>query len=87
MKVLLALCRFKYVRADKVLRLRELLDKLGTIPGMMGEEKGKSSTLGYFVSLCVCVCVCVCAREFKVIFLLYICMILGYLHLFLFLLN
>ncbi|KAL8590528.1 hypothetical protein ACOMHN_010964 [Nucella lapillus] len=28
-----------YVRADKVLRLRELLDKLGTIPGMMGEEK------------------------------------------------
>ncbi|XP_059163557.1 ubiquitin carboxyl-terminal hydrolase CYLD-like isoform X2 [Physella acuta] len=28
-----------YVRADKVLKLRELLDKLGTIPGMMGEEK------------------------------------------------
>ncbi|CAL1538479.1 unnamed protein product [Lymnaea stagnalis] len=28
-----------YVRADKVLKLRDLLDKLGTIPGMMGEEK------------------------------------------------
>ena len=32
--------RFNYVRADKVLKLRELLDKLGTVPGMMGEEKG-----------------------------------------------
>ncbi|GFO20654.1 ubiquitin carboxyl-terminal hydrolase cyld [Plakobranchus ocellatus] len=31
--------KFNYVRADKVLKLRELLDKLGTVPGMMGEEK------------------------------------------------
>ncbi|BFZ12764.1 hypothetical protein BsWGS_15803 [Bradybaena similaris] len=31
--------RFNYVRADKVLKLRALLDKLGTVPGMMGEEK------------------------------------------------
>lgn len=29
------------MRADKVLKLRALLDKLGTIQGMMGEEKGK----------------------------------------------
>lgn len=28
------------MRADNVLELRELLDKLGTVPGMMGEEKG-----------------------------------------------
>ncbi|CAG5128883.1 unnamed protein product, partial [Candidula unifasciata] len=28
-----------YVRADKVLKLRALLDELGTVPGMMGEEK------------------------------------------------
>ncbi|CAH1778728.1 unnamed protein product [Owenia fusiformis] len=28
-----------YVRADKVLKLRTLLDQLGTVQGMMGEEK------------------------------------------------
>ncbi|VDI77592.1 ubiquitin carboxyl-terminal hydrolase CYLD-like [Mytilus galloprovincialis] len=31
-------CHF-YVRADKVMKLRHLLDKLGNIPGMMSEEK------------------------------------------------
>ncbi|KAI8790460.1 ubiquitin carboxyl-terminal hydrolase CYLD [Biomphalaria glabrata] len=31
--------KYHYVRADKVLKLRALLDKLGTIQGMMGEEK------------------------------------------------
>ncbi|KAH9499116.1 hypothetical protein Btru_006733 [Bulinus truncatus] len=31
--------KYHYVRADKVLKLRALLDQLGTIPGMMGEEK------------------------------------------------
>ena len=30
-----------YVRADKVMKLRHLLDRLGNIPGMMSEEKGK----------------------------------------------
>ena len=41
---------FNYVRADKVLRLRELLDKLGTIPGMMGEEKGEQTHLLYNIN-------------------------------------
>ncbi|KAJ8303512.1 hypothetical protein KUTeg_019908 [Tegillarca granosa] len=30
---------YHYVRADKVMKLRHLLDKLGNIPGMMNEEK------------------------------------------------
>ncbi|XP_076469899.1 ubiquitin carboxyl-terminal hydrolase CYLD-like isoform X2 [Babylonia areolata] len=41
---------FHYVRADKVLRLRELLDKLGTIPGMMGEEKDPEEFLSALLS-------------------------------------
>ncbi len=32
--------RYFYVRADKVLRLRKLLDKLGSVKGLMNEEKG-----------------------------------------------
>ncbi|XP_071091905.1 ubiquitin carboxyl-terminal hydrolase CYLD-like [Haliotis cracherodii] len=31
--------KLHYVRADKVMALRKFLDKLGKIPGMMGEEK------------------------------------------------
>ncbi|KAK7114047.1 ubiquitin carboxyl-terminal hydrolase CYLD-like [Littorina saxatilis] len=41
---------YNYVRADKVLRLRELLDKLGTIPGMMGEEKDPEEFLSALLS-------------------------------------
>jgi len=33
------------VRADKVLRLRELLDKSSSVRGLMEEEKGKCSIL------------------------------------------
>lgn len=29
------------MRADRVMELRELLDKLGDVAGLMGEEKGK----------------------------------------------
>ncbi|XP_025115763.1 ubiquitin carboxyl-terminal hydrolase CYLD-like isoform X1 [Pomacea canaliculata] len=42
--------RYNYVRADKVLKLRELLDKLGTIPGMMGEEKDPEEFLSALLS-------------------------------------
>lgn len=42
--------KFNYVRADKVLKLRELLDKLGTIPGMLGEEKDPEEFLNALLS-------------------------------------
>ena len=29
------------MRADRVMELRKLLDKLGDVTGLMGEEKGK----------------------------------------------
>lgn len=37
--------RHNYVRADKVMKLRHLLDKLGNIPGMMSEEKGRVNSI------------------------------------------
>lgn len=37
--------RHNYVRADKVMKLRHLLDKLGNIPGMMSEEKGQVNSI------------------------------------------
>uniref|UniRef100_A0A0L8GFT8 ubiquitinyl hydrolase 1 n=1 Tax=Octopus bimaculoides TaxID=37653 RepID=A0A0L8GFT8_OCTBM len=36
---------FHYVRADKVMKLRSLLDKVGNMPGMMDEEKDPEELL------------------------------------------
>ncbi|WAR12402.1 CYLD-like protein [Mya arenaria] len=36
-----------YVRADKMMKLRKLLDKVGKIPGMMSEEKDVQHTFFY----------------------------------------
>ena len=34
-------CRCGFVRADRVLHLRELLDKLSSTAGLINEEKGR----------------------------------------------
>ncbi|KAL5022293.1 hypothetical protein ScPMuIL_001448 [Solemya velum] len=41
--------KFFYVRADKVMKLRQLLDKLGNIAGMMTEEKDPEEFLDSFL--------------------------------------
>lgn len=43
--------RHNYVRADKVMKLRHLLDKLGNIPGMMSEEKGQVNSISLIVNI------------------------------------
>ncbi|OWF38021.1 ubiquitin carboxyl-terminal hydrolase CYLD-like isoform X2 [Mizuhopecten yessoensis] len=42
--------RYHYVRADKVMRLRQLLHKLGNIPGMMSEEKDPEEFLSLLLT-------------------------------------
>ena len=42
--------RYFYVRADKVMRLRHLLDKLGNISGMMNEEKDPEEFLNLLLN-------------------------------------
>ncbi|XP_048762223.2 ubiquitin carboxyl-terminal hydrolase CYLD-like [Ostrea edulis] len=42
--------RHNYVRADKVMKLRHLLDKLGNIPGMMSEEKDPEEFLNLLLN-------------------------------------
>ncbi|XP_033754126.1 ubiquitin carboxyl-terminal hydrolase CYLD-like [Pecten maximus] len=42
--------RYHYVRADKVMRLRQLLHKLGNIPGMMSEEKDPEEFLSLLLN-------------------------------------
>ncbi|XP_060080817.1 ubiquitin carboxyl-terminal hydrolase CYLD-like [Ylistrum balloti] len=42
--------RYHYVRADKVMRLRQLLHKLGNIPGMMSEEKDPEEFMGLLLN-------------------------------------
>lgn len=37
--------KYNYVRADKVMKLRALLDKIGSMPGMMNEEKDPEELL------------------------------------------
>ena len=48
---ILTLCyRYFYVRADKVMKLRHLLDKLGNISGMMNEEKDPEEFLNLLLN-------------------------------------
>lgn len=42
--------KHNYVRADKVMKLRHLLDKLGNIPGMMSEEKDPEEFLNLLLN-------------------------------------
>ena len=42
--------RYFYVRADKVMKLRHLLDKLGNISGMMNEEKDPEEFLNLLLN-------------------------------------
>ncbi|KAL3859912.1 hypothetical protein ACJMK2_010095 [Sinanodonta woodiana] len=42
--------KYHYVRADKVMKLRQLLDKLGNIKGMMNEEKDPEEFLSLLLS-------------------------------------
>ncbi|KAK3086225.1 hypothetical protein FSP39_015433 [Pinctada imbricata] len=46
--------RYNYVRADKVMKLRHLLDKLGNIPGMMNEEKDPEEFLNLLLGQITC---------------------------------
>ena len=41
-----------FVRADKVMKLRKLLDSLTSVTGLLSEEKGKLQRLGLYKSRC-----------------------------------
>ena len=41
-----------FVRADKVMKLRKLLDSLTSVTGLLSEEKGKLQRLGLYNSRC-----------------------------------
>ena len=41
----------QFVRADKVMKLRQFLDTLTSVKGLMSEEKGKRAKISRFASI------------------------------------